>query len=105
MGGKVAGWLFIFLLLLASAKPQPPKLLNESVGIRTRNRLATNNELYQPTKSATWRPSLGPWWFYTTIDRLYDSVMESGLFNWTISWINMASMIIHIWFIQVSLRP
>jgi hypothetical protein len=77
----VAGWLFIFLLSLTSAKPQQPKPLNESAGIRTRNEPATNNGFYEPTKSATWRPSLGPQWFYTATDRLYDSIMESGLFN------------------------
>jgi hypothetical protein len=101
----MAGWLFIFLLLLVSAKPQPLEPFNEFAGIRTRNRLVTNNGLYQPTKSATWRPSSDLWWFYTTINRLYDSVMESGLFNWIISWVNKASMTIHIWVTQVSLWP
>jgi hypothetical protein len=77
----VANWLFIFLLPLASAKPQLPKALNESAEIRTWNRPAINNGLYQPIKSATWRPLSGPRWFYTAIDRLYDSVMESSVFN------------------------
>jgi hypothetical protein len=77
----VAGWLFIFLLSLASAKTQQPKPLNESVGIRTQNQPATNNGLYQPTKSATWGPSSGPRWFYIATDMLYDSIMESSLFN------------------------
>ena len=103
--GQVASWLFIFLLSRASAKLQLPQPLNKFIEIQIQNLLATNNELYQSTKSATWRPSLGPRWFYTTIDKLYDSVMESSLFNWTISWINRASMTIQIWFTQVSSRP
>ena len=89
---------FIFLLSLASAKPQLPKPLNKFIGIWNQNRLVTNNGLYQPTKSATWRPSSGLRWFYTAINRLYDSAVEFGLFNWTISWVNMASITIHFWF-------
>jgi hypothetical protein len=56
----VAGWLFIFLLSLASAKPQPPKPLNESAWIRTWNRLTINNGLYQPTKTAILVTIIGP---------------------------------------------
>jgi hypothetical protein len=77
----VAGSLFIFLLSIASAKPQQRKPPNESGGIRTQNQPTIDNELYQSTKSATWRPLSGPQWFYTTTDRLYDSIRESGLFN------------------------
>jgi hypothetical protein len=41
----VVGWLLIFLLSLASAKPQLPKLFNASDEIRIRNQPVVNNEL------------------------------------------------------------
>jgi hypothetical protein len=47
----VASWLLIFLLSLASAKLQLPKLFNASDEIQTRNQPAVNNGLYQPIKS------------------------------------------------------